>query len=103
MCRGERYKYKDEVFRLQYSGTGSVATMYQNKRFVTFKLNELRCLMNMLHLVKVQQDKYILARDDVMAYTVAARGSTVFVEPQPTVCGLIPYYQLFNEVKTLLI
>jgi hypothetical protein len=64
--------------------------MYQDKRFVIFKLGDLLYLMNMLHLVQVEKTKYFLARDDVMAYAFAALGSTEFVEPQPTVCGLIP-------------
>jgi hypothetical protein len=62
MCRGESYTCRDGVFRLQCSGTCSVARMYQDKRFIVLKLDELRYLMNMQHLVLVQQTKYILAR-----------------------------------------
>jgi hypothetical protein len=64
------------VFRLQCSGTDSVAGMYQNKRFVTFKRDDLRYLMNVLHLVQEQQRRYILARDDVVAYALLALGSS---------------------------
>jgi hypothetical protein len=59
--------------------------------------------MNMLHLLQVQQTKYILARDDVRGYAIASVVSTEFVEPQPAVCGLIPYDQLFDELKTIFI
>jgi hypothetical protein len=76
--------------------------MYQDKRFVTFKLDDLRYLMNMLHLLQGQQTRYILARDDDMAYAIAALDSREFVEPQSAVCGLILYDQLFDEIKTLL-
>jgi hypothetical protein len=77
--------------------------MYQDKRFVTFKRGDLRYLMNMLHLVQVQQNRYIIARDDVVAYALDALTSSKFVEPQSAVCGLILYAQLFDELKTLLI
>jgi hypothetical protein len=77
--------------------------MYQDTRLVIFKLTDLRYLMNMLHFVQVLQTKYILARDEFRAYVIAALGSTEFVEPQPAVCGLIPYDQLFDELKTPLV
>jgi hypothetical protein len=73
MYQGKRHIYKDDVFKLQCSGTDSVARMYQNKRFVTFKRDNLRYLMNMLYLVQDQQSRYILARDDVVAYALLAR------------------------------
>jgi hypothetical protein len=75
--------------------------MYQNKRFVTFKRDDLRYLMNMLHLVQVHQTKYILARDDVRTYAIAALGSAEFVEPNPAAIStcLIPYDQMFDEIK----
>jgi hypothetical protein len=98
------YKDTDGVFKLQCgSGTNSVARIRQNKRFITFKLADLRYLMNRLHLVQVQQTRYIIARDDIMAYAIAALRSSEFVEPQSPVCRLILYDQLFDEIKTLLI
>jgi hypothetical protein len=84
MCRGERYARKDGVFGLLYSGgTHSVARMYQDTRYIIFKLADLRYLMNRVKFVQVRQAKYILAPDDVRAYAVAALGSTEFVEPNP--------------------
>jgi predicted AAA+ superfamily ATPase len=65
MYLGKRYTCKDDLFKLQCSGTESVVRMYQNKRFVTFERDDLRYLMNMLHIVQDQQSRYILARDDV--------------------------------------
>jgi hypothetical protein len=100
MYRGERYVCKDGVFGLQCSGTNSVAKMYQN---VIFKLADLRYMMNMLHFVQVRQTKYILARDDVRAYAIAALGSSEFVESNPAVTGLTPYDKLFDELKTIII
>ena len=103
MCRGEHYTCKDGVLRIQSAGTYRAARMYQDKQFVSFKCADLRYMMNMLHFVQDQQTKYTLARNDVMAYAVAALGSIEFVEPPPTATSLILYDQLFDELKTLLI
>jgi hypothetical protein len=84
MCRGESYACKDGVFGLLYSGgTHSVARMYQDTKYIIFKLADLRYLMNMVHLVQVRQARYILPRDDVGAYAIAALGSSEFVELNP--------------------
>jgi hypothetical protein len=93
---------KDGVFRLQCSGSNGVARMYQDKRYINFKLGDLRYLMNMLHIVQARQADYIVERGDVRAYTNAALGTTEFVEPNSTTTstGLIPYGQLFDELKT---
>jgi hypothetical protein len=75
VCLGERYTCQDGVFRLQCTGTHCVARMYQDTRIVTFKIVDLRYLMNMLHLLQGLQYRYIHARDDIMAYAAAALGS----------------------------
>jgi hypothetical protein len=103
MCRGECYTCKDDVFRLQCTGNNSVARMYQDLRFVTFKIDDFRYLMNILHIVQVQQNKYILLRNDVIAYAIAALGSTESFEPSPIAINVIPYDQLFDELKTPLL
>jgi hypothetical protein len=92
MCRGERYACKDGVFGLLYSGgTHSVARMYQDTRYIIFKLSDLRYLMNMVKFVQVRQAKYILVRDDVRAYSIAALCESEFIEPNLTTAGLIQY------------
>ena len=48
------------------TGMYGVAGMYLGKQFVGFKLVALRYLMNMLHCVRDQQNKYILAQNDAM-------------------------------------
>jgi hypothetical protein len=63
-------------------------------------MDELRYLMIMLYFVR---DQYILAENDVMAYVIAALGSTEFVDCPPTANNLILYDQFFNEHKTVLI
>jgi len=53
--------------------------MYLCKQFVGFKVVELRYLMNMLHFVRDQQIKYILAQNYVIVYVITALGSTNFL------------------------
>jgi hypothetical protein len=50
-------------------------------------------MMNKLHIVQDQQNKYILARNDVMAFVVAAVGSVEFVDTTSNDAGLILYDQ----------
>jgi hypothetical protein len=57
--------------------------------------------MNLAPFIADQQTKYILAQNDVVQYTVAALGSTEFVEPQPTATNLILFDQLFDELKSV--
>jgi hypothetical protein len=86
---GKRYSYKDGEFKLQCSGTDSVARLYLNKRFVTLKDCDIRYLTGMLHLVQTQQTQYTLAREDVVAYVLLAQAASEFVEPRSALCGLI--------------
>ena len=60
-------------------------------------------MMNILHFVHVQQNQYILAQNDVMAFAIAALGSIEVVEPLHTATGPIPYGELFDELKMKLI
>jgi hypothetical protein len=57
----EPYTYKDGPFRLLSSRTHTTARMYRDKKCISFKLADLRSMMNMLHFVQVQQTQYILA------------------------------------------
>jgi hypothetical protein len=91
MSSGERYACKDGVFGLLYNGeTHSVARMYQGTQYIIFKLADLRYLMSMVNFVQIQQGKYIVTRDDVRAYAIAALGSSEFVEPNPAFTSFIP-------------
>jgi hypothetical protein len=69
--------------------------MYHGTQYIIFKLDDLRYLMNMLHLVQVRQSRYIIARDDVRAYSIAALGASEFIEPNLPIAGLIQYDQFF--------
>ena len=73
------------------------------KKCVSFKLPVLRYVVTVLHFVQVQQTQYIPAQNGVLAFAIAALGSIEFVEPPHTTTSLIPYGQLFKELKTILI
>jgi hypothetical protein len=104
MCRGERYACKDGVFGLFCSGGNFyVARMYLDKRYIVFKLANLRYLMNMLYLVQAQVNKYTHAHDDVMSYVASARGRTEFIQTNPSSTADITCDRLFEEVKIPLI
>ena len=60
-------------------------------------------MLNMLHFLQVQETKYILAKNDVMAFAIAALEWIKIVEPPHTTTSLIPYCQVFDELRTLLI
>jgi hypothetical protein len=81
MCRCERYACKDGVFGLLYNGGNqAVARMYQDERYIIFKLADLRYIMKMMNFVQVLVATYTLARDDVRSYAASARGFTEFIE-----------------------
>ena len=103
MHRGELYTCKDGPFRLRSCKTHNNARMYRDRKCISFKLTDLRYMMNILPMVQAQQAQYILAQTDVTAFAVAALGSIEFIEPPHTTAGLIPYGQLFNELKVQLI
>ena len=72
-------------------------------RNFSFKLADLRYMMNMLHFVHVQRTQYTLAQNDVLAFAIAALRSIEFVGPPHTATSHIPYRQLFDELETVLI
>ena len=88
--RGEHYTCKDGPFRLQSDGIHVTARMYRDKKCVSFKLADLRYIMNVLHFVQVQQNQYILAQI-VMAFATEALGWLEFVERSHTATSIIPY------------
>ena len=71
MNRGKLYTCKDGPFRLRSGKIHNNA-----RKCVSFKLTNLRYMINMLHMVQAQEAQYMLAETDVMAFVVAALGST---------------------------
>ncbi len=103
MYRCENYTCKDGLFLLQSTRTHATARMYRDKNCVSFRLVDLRYMMNMLHFVQFQQTQYILAQNDVMSFAILTLGTIEFVETLHTAAGLLPYDQLFDELKMKLI
>jgi hypothetical protein len=104
MCRSERYTFRDGVFRLLYSGSDrAVVRMCLDKRYIIFKLADLRYLLNMLNIVLEQVSTYTVAGYDVISYAACANGYTEFVEPNTLSSSDIPYVRLFKEIKMSLI
>jgi hypothetical protein len=102
MCRSERYTFWDGVFRLLYGvGVQAVARMCLDKRYVIYKLGELKYLMNILHIVQELACKFTTAREDVSSYAASASDYTEFVEPNPLSSSDIPYVRLFMNWKHL--
>jgi hypothetical protein len=101
--RSKSYKFRDGVFRLLYrGGNQAVPRMRLDKRYIIFKVEDLRYLKNMLHIVQEQVSTYTTSRDDVRSYAACADGYTEFVEPNPLSSSDISYVRLFNELKSLI-
>jgi hypothetical protein len=80
---GEQNSCKDDIFRLNTTGSYRVARMYLDKQYISLKLTELQYLTNILHVVRKEQSLYFIALPNVVAYATAAMSSTVYVAPAP--------------------
>ena len=58
--------------------------MAQNRKSVLIKLNDLRYLAYLFHLVENQLVKYTEVMPDVMNFVLATLNSTSSVDPPPT-------------------
>jgi hypothetical protein len=97
---GIRYRYKDGEFKLQCSGTDSVARLYLNKRFITFKDCDIRYLICMLYIVHPSKHNI---QSPAMMWRMSSPRHQASLSNLSAFCGLILYDQLFQEIKTLLI
>jgi hypothetical protein len=70
-----------------------------DKRYIIFKLADLKYLMNVLNIVQEEVSTYTNTRNDVSSYAASAAGYTEFIEPNPLSSSDIPYVPLFNELK----
>ena len=76
--------------------------MYLGKRYVLFKLHELRYPSFIFFMLHIQLIRYIEAMHDVMNNVTSALYSTTYVEPPPTTNKAILYYQFFEELKFII-
>jgi len=74
----------------------------QNKKSVFLKLQDLRFLTYIFPIVHKQLAKYTEAMADVMTYVLSAINSITYVPPPLSGNKNILYYQLFEEIKTLM-
>ena len=66
------------------------------------KLADLQYLPYIFPMVENQLLKYSEAMSDEMNYVLAKLNSTYYVEPSTNASKNILYYQLYEEMKTLL-
>jgi len=66
------------------------------------KLNDLSYLAYIFPLMENQILKYNVAMPGLVNYVLAALNSTSYVEPWANASKNILYYQLYEEMKTLL-
>jgi len=77
--------------------------VYLGKQYLSFTYEELRNLAYIMYIIQNQMTFYIAAMTDVIAYIDTAHDSVTFVEPPSTANKSINYYQLFEEIKSVLI
>ena len=73
----------------------------KNKKSINFKLPKLRHFSYIFFMVQNQLNKYTETMSDVINYVLTAIGSTSYVEPPTNASKNILYYQLFQEIKTI--
>jgi hypothetical protein len=101
LCNNEYYICKDEDFRMNTAVGYRVARVSLGRQFISFKLNDLTYLSYIFFMVHNQLTCYTEAQNDVMTYVTLALYSNTFVEPSPTASKAILYYQLFEELKSI--
>jgi len=74
----------------------------KNKKSINFKLPELRHLSYIFFMVQNQLNKHTEDVSDVINYVLTAIGSASYVEPPANTRKNILYYQLFEEIKTIM-
>jgi hypothetical protein len=102
MYKHEQYAFSDGLFRLATTRGYKTARITFDRHYISLKLEELRYLSNMFYVLQNQLTYYTLALPDLLNYVAKALSSTTFAEPSPDVSNLILYYQLFDELKSLI-
>jgi len=106
LWRDDFYTMRDEGFSMHSATPYKTAILTlgvkQNKRSVSLKLQELRYLNYILPIVQSQLARYTEAMGDVMNYVISAINATTYVAPPLSANRNILYFQLFEEIKTLM-
>ena len=100
------YKVMDGEFAMHSASPFNTAILTlgkkKHRKSMFIKLNDLRYLAYIFPLVENQLLKYNEAISDVMNYVLTKLNSTSYVEPSANASKNILYYQLYEEMKTLL-
>ena len=106
LWRDEFYTVRDADSSMHSATTYKTAILTldvkQNKKSVFLKLQELRYLSYIFPIVLNQLAEYTEVMGDVMNYVLSTINSTTYVAPPLPANKNILYYQLFDEIKTLL-
>jgi len=102
LATNEQFSTKDGDFKMNTTGSYRVARIYIDKQFLSFTYEELRNLAYIMYMIQNQLTYYTAAMNDVIAYIDTAHDSVTFVEPPSTAHKAINYYQLFEEIKSVL-
>jgi len=102
LSANEHFSKKDGGLKMSTTGSYRIARVYLGKHYLSFTYGELCNLAYITHMIQNQLMFYTAAMTDVIAYIDAAHDSVTFVEPPSKANKSINYYQLFEEIKSVL-
>jgi hypothetical protein len=102
LSANEHFSKKDGDFKMNTTGSYRIATVYLGKQYLSFTYEELRNLAYIMYMIQNQLTFYTAAMTDVIAYIDIAHYSVAFVEPLSTANKSVNYYQVFEEIKSVL-
>jgi len=106
LCRDEFFKVLDGDLKMSSSSTYKSAVISlsnkKTKKSINLKMSEIRHLSYIFFMIQNQLYIYTEAVSDVINYVLTAIGSTSYVEPPANASKNILYFQLFEEIKTIM-
>ena len=100
-CNDAHYICRNEDFNMNTAVGYRVARVSQGKRYICFKLHELRNLSYIFFMVRNLLTRYTESMNDVMNYVTTALYSNKFFEPPINASNAVLYYHLFEELKSI--
>jgi len=102
LSTNEHFRKKDGDFKMSTTGSYRIARVYLGKQYLSFTYGELCNLAYIMYMIQNQLAFYTAAMPDVIAYINTAHDSVTFADPPSTANKSINYYQLFEEIKSIL-
>ena len=102
LSTNEHFSKKDGDFKMNTTGSYRIARVYLGKQYLSFTYGELCNLAYNMYMIQNQLTFYTGAMPDVIAYINTAHDSATFAEPPSTENKSVNYYQLFEEIKSVL-